>query len=351
MKKRRNGEVVDLASRRPKPALSTDRLADYFEAHASTGFTAAKMAKDFNVPEANAERLLSMIESSGLLTSVQTAVRGTKVYRPPVARGPFVEHRQVDYAAEREKSRRVRAEADERAARTARYKVNDVVVIRGGRRRYVVTVVEPNYGGGTQTYYLVALSGGEAGSAPSGVREDQITRAKDQTLRWEGVMANRLKARYVSSSGLLVAPEKSRAAFEAAGKAAQAAPTSVDPGVVLARKVRSVFPSRLGHYRGASIKVPKRGKAVVHVLVPLKPLDTYAKRLWAAIENLNSRNLTVNNVEAGLGRIVVTDDGHAMPPQMLWKETARAAHMSGEKASEEERRNPTGAAKRRRGWR
>lgn len=80
------------------------------------------------------------------------------------------------------------------AARRA-IKADDVVRFRvGGRRRYVVTAVEP---GGRLS--LVALSGAERGSRPTGVSPDELTHDEDQAADWAGRLASRLKAKHVEA--------------------------------------------------------------------------------------------------------------------------------------------------------
>lgn len=65
---------------------------------------------------------------------------------------------------------------------------------RGARRRYVVAKVNryPTW----VDYNLVALSGGEAGSAPSGVRREQVVLDDDQVVRFTGAGARKLERKF-----------------------------------------------------------------------------------------------------------------------------------------------------------
>jgi len=58
------------------------------------------------------------------------------------------------------------------------------------RRRYQVVARDC-----TGQLYLVALSGGPRGSAPSGVRPGQLVRAEDQTVEFTGSKAAYLRRR------------------------------------------------------------------------------------------------------------------------------------------------------------
>lgn len=61
----------------------------------------------------------------------------------------------------------------------------------GGRRRYVVAALETL----GARLSLVALSGGERGSAPSGVDPEQLTLDEDQTVAFTGPNAHKLEAK------------------------------------------------------------------------------------------------------------------------------------------------------------
>lgn len=103
---------------------------------------------------------------------------------------------------EREAGTRQRMEAG-REAETASGMVLPVGSVvrfreRGSRRRYVVAKVN-RFGSGATSwtdYHLVALSGGEAGSGPSGVRREQLMLDADQGVVFEGAIARRLEHKY-----------------------------------------------------------------------------------------------------------------------------------------------------------
>lgn len=69
---------------------------------------------------------------------------------------------------------------------------------RGARRRYVVARVM-HFGSGENAwtdYYLVALSGGEAGSGSSGIRREHVVLDADQTVQFKGAIARKLERQF-----------------------------------------------------------------------------------------------------------------------------------------------------------
>lgn len=365
----RNGEVIDLAQFRrapepePKAPEAPDmrvELAKYLSAHAFAGITPSQMARDLLIEEHAAERLLDAVAAKGLLTRLGGA-GDSPLYRriegrpaaPPVARGPFVQVRSdEELRTDRDRARRVGAEAEVRAAQVAKYAINDVVVIRGGRRRYVVARVEPNYGG-EQTYYLVALSGGDAGSAPSGVREAEIRKDRDQTIRFEGVRGPWLQRRYVEAAGMsggIGDPAKTRERFEAARRTVEAAgPAVIAPGVLLARRVSAAFNRGAGRYRGVHVSIAPGGKqkGVVWVTVGTWTKDSELRdKLHDAVSALAIAGLGehVNSVEAYLGRIIVTaEPAPARNAERVWAELARVAENAERRGNPARPRGTSGA--------
>lgn len=106
-------------------------------------------------------------------------------------------------------------------AHPGHFRQGQVVRLRGSRKRYVIaTDVNPEVFG----YHLVALSGGEAGSAPSGVRANEIELDADQTVSFSGAQAQKLRRKYAETSkfhqahqrSLQAHPEKWQAATRAA---------------------------------------------------------------------------------------------------------------------------------------
>ena len=63
-----------------------------------------------------------------------------------------------------------------------------VVHLPGARRRYVVASGDPTFG-----FLLAALSGGRAGSGPSGVRPHEVVLDEDQTISFVGAEAAHLR--------------------------------------------------------------------------------------------------------------------------------------------------------------
>lgn len=328
---RRNGDVIDFASRRPAPPAPAQkestqeklaRLAKYIDQHADAGITASQLAHDFLVPEETAEGVLEAVVAKGLLRPL--SVQGQTVYRRVVQKGPFVQVRpDAEIAADRERSRRVGKEARARAS-SARYPVGTVLTLKGGRRRYAVARVEPRYGD-VQTYLLVALSGGEAGSVPSGVREDELKRHPDQTLSWEGVEARRLQQKFVTYSGIGETGDAARAAYARAGEMVRSSgPIHVDAGVRLLQQLRP-----LRRHARVSLAPGGRKKGVAYVTVSGWKKDSELRdRLGDAVSRLVQAGLGehINAIEAYLGRIIVTAE--PAPPrnaERVWAELARVS--------------------------
>jgi hypothetical protein len=98
----------------------------------------------------------------------------------------------------REAGTRQRMEAGREAETAAGMELSVGQVVRfrdrGARRRYVVARVGhfPTW----TDYHLIALSGGEAGSGPSGVRREQLMLDDDQGVVFAGAIARRLEHKY-----------------------------------------------------------------------------------------------------------------------------------------------------------
>lgn len=66
-----------------------------------------------------------------------------------------------------------------------------------GGRRYVVTGTSPSrIVPGTVLVNMVALSGGQRGSAPGGINENRLFLSRDQTVEFTGAIADALRRRY-----------------------------------------------------------------------------------------------------------------------------------------------------------
>ena len=82
-------------------------------------------------------------------------------------------------------------------AHPGKFRQGQVVRLRGSRKRYVIaTDVDPDVFG----YHLVALSGGEVGSAPSGVRANDLELDADQTVSFSGAQAHKLARKYENTA-------------------------------------------------------------------------------------------------------------------------------------------------------
>lgn len=455
--RRRNGELVDLASRRkPAPAAAAPApmshearmkmLAKYLAAHADAGITAMQMAHDLALTEDGAERLLEGVAERGLLvrrtTSGQTVYRKVEAFQAPtvpapgfirlaayivpddvipvtakygdriasveragdrfrvvfgtadrdgngrfefrvarqqpsdlltqggaekaVARwtgvaqlpgvprkapGPFVQHRSdATIAAHQARAARLGEEARARTA-DARYPIGTVVTLKGGRRRYVVAKLEPRYGD-VQTYLLVALSGGEAGSVPSGVREDEIRRHADQAHRWEGVHAHKLQRNFVTYAAIGETGNDARSASARAREMVQASPEiHIDPGVGLLQQLHKAFRHTSSPLAGRMFKHgPKvalapggRKNGVAYVTVSGWTKDSELRdKLHDAVNRLVQVGLGehINSIEAYLGRIIVTAaPAPARNAERVWAELARVAENAEVRGNPKKRKN------------
>jgi hypothetical protein len=252
---------------------------------------------------------------------------GTTVAFRPASRGHFGPARSdAELAAQRQQAEVVHSRGVE-AAKSSRYKINDVVVLRGGRRRYVISQVEPRYGD-VQTYKLAALSGSEAGSAPSGVREAEIRKDPDQTVVWSGEKGDKLWRNYATTlsmdghSALVVKPGVGE--------------IKTDPGVDLARRVKAAFPPGAGRafgatnfYRGVKVSQPRRGVGVVWVTVGSWRKDSELRdKLHWVVDRLNSVGLAthINSIEAYNGRVIVTaEEAPARNAERVWAELSKVS--------------------------
>lgn len=252
---------------------------------------------------------------------------GTTVAFRPASRGHFGPARSdAELAAQRQQAEVVHSRGVE-AAKSSRYKINDVVVLRGGRRRYVISQVEPRYGD-VQTYKLAALSGSEAGSAPSGVREAEVRKDADQTVAWSGEKGDKLWWNYATTlsmdghSALVVKPGVGE--------------IKTDPGVDLARRVKAAFPPGAGRafgatnfYRGVKVSQPRRGVGTVWVTVGSWQKDSELRdKLHWVVDQLNRVGLAthINSIEAYNGRVIVTaEEAPARNAERMWAELAKVS--------------------------
>ena len=84
--------------------------------------------------------------------------------------------------------------------------------------------------------------------------------------------------------------------------------------------------------------MPKRNQAVVWVTAPVKAyvnpygpgkLVTFADNMMGALDRIERAGLVVNNIEAGLGRIIVLPAGsQSMPAKLLDTEWMAVAKMN-----------------------
>jgi len=82
-------------------------------------------------------------------------------------------------------------------AHPGHFRQGQVVRLRGARKRYVIaTDVDPEVFG----YHLVALSGGEVGSAPSGIRASDMELDANQDVSFSGAQAKKLQQKYLRAS-------------------------------------------------------------------------------------------------------------------------------------------------------
>lgn len=82
-------------------------------------------------------------------------------------------------------------------AHPGHFRQGQVVRLRGARKRYVIaTDVDPEVFG----YHLVALSGGEVGSAPSGIRASDMELDANQDVSFSGAQAKKLQQKYRRAS-------------------------------------------------------------------------------------------------------------------------------------------------------
>lgn len=348
MRYRRNGEVLDFRRRATAPEMEQriskgHEVAEYVALGVKQrrSMTAAQMSRDLGISEADAERTLDGLAGEGFLDTSRSVVKGEKLYHAPLRVTPEEEQR-----AQRDRARRVGEEAAARAAKVAKYRPGDVVIIRGGRRRYAVAVAEPNYGG-EQTYLLVALSGSERGSVPSGVRESELAKDKDQTLAWSGMEGARLQGKFVSYSGLIgggTVAQRQEAHSRAAAMVKAAGAPKVAPGVLLAQQVRAAFPSVRGRWRNVKISTAPGGKArgVVYVTVGSWTKDSeLLDKLMDVLNALNRVGLAehINSVQAYLGRfIITTEPAPSMNTQKVWEELAHVAENAERRGNPRRRR-------------
>ena len=82
-------------------------------------------------------------------------------------------------------------------AHPGHFRQGQVVRLRGARKRYVIaTDVDPEVFG----YHLVALSGGEVGSAPSGIHASDMELDANQDVSFSGAQAKKLQQKYRRAS-------------------------------------------------------------------------------------------------------------------------------------------------------
>lgn len=155
-------------------------LVEQAEAEAEAG------AADLPEPDAEIEALAKLELDQGV--AMRKAIFGAFDKRMREARLVNVGvARRVDEAREAaEKAER------EESKRTTTLKPGDVVHFADGRtRRFVIAELDP-WG----NFNLTALSGGDAGSGPSGVSPDKLTLDRDQAVTFSGVEAGKRERDY-----------------------------------------------------------------------------------------------------------------------------------------------------------
>lgn len=221
---------------------------------------------------------------------------------------------QAEKAAARYFADIARRDTPAEAVKTPRFTLNDVVRFKhSGRRRYVVVSVD-TFG----QYLLSALSGGDAGSGPSGVLERDLVLDDDQTIAFTGVNGHKLQRRYESylrqfgKRPDLVAPRGE---------------IKVEPGVRLMTRLRTALSGNTRYFKGGKLSYPPGGKkhGLVRVTVSgWKDDGELLEKLHDVYDKIIRAGLHVNNVEAYLGRILVSEQEQPVRnAEKVWAEFAR----------------------------
>jgi len=185
--------------------------------HATPGIPDGETAEYRDGPHKDLYRMVSII-SPGSRDYVLREVEKRAGIFTPGAVTPEQHKAQV------ETDKAAREAAGQAAASTVN--VGSVVQIDGHPRRYLVTAKKA-YGGSPPSFQLAALSGAEAGSAPSGVAAARVTLHPDQTVAFHGANAPKLRNKAAAHAFIYRAdhPEDT----ERVRATINAAPVNLDP--------------------------------------------------------------------------------------------------------------------------